>query len=356
MQKKHYFCSMNILLTGVGAPGVQGTIYALRAIQGHIIGTDADEMAVGQYLCDEFFSIAKAKETERYLSDLMSLCKEKKIDCIVPQNTAELPVLAEHKSAFEQIGTKILVSDQQSIADANNKYRLLCKAQELAIPTGSFSLCSHFEQLADQVAWRREAGLLTVVKPPCGNGSRGVRVIIAGEGRNRKEDFYNSKPSSLYCTLEELHAVLGDQFPELLVMDYLPGEEYTVDVLRTDRQFVALPRKREAMRSGITFRASLEKNEAIMDAVEKLSEALNLRYCFGFQFKKDADGKPVLLECNPRVQGTMVMSAMAGANIIAAAVRDCLQLPSEPMQIDWNTRLIRYWGAIGVNEAGVVKI
>ena len=74
------------------------------------------------------------------------------------------------------------------------------------------------------------------------------------------------------------------------------------------------------------------------------------------EFKKDADGKPVLLECNPRVQGTMVMSAMAGANIIAAAVRDCLQLPSEPMQIDWNTRLIRYWGAIGVNEAGVVKI
>jgi len=50
------------------------------------------------------------------------------------------------------------------------------------------------------------------------------------------------------------------------------------------------------------------------------------------------------------------MSAMAVANIIAAAVRDCLQLPPESMQIDWNTRLVRYWGAIGVNEAGVVKI
>ena len=355
MQKKHYFCSMNILLTGVGAPGVQGSLYALRALEGRIIGTDADEMAVGKYLCDEFFVIAKAKETETYLSDLMSLCKEKKIDCIVPQNTAELPVLAEHKSEFEQAGTKILVSDQQSIADANNKYRLLCKAQELGIPTGSFTLCSDFEHLAEQVAMRRETGLWTVVKPPCGNGSRGVRVIT-DQGRSRKSEFYNSKPSSLHCTLEELHTILGEEFPELLVMDYLPGEEYTVDVLRTDRQFVALPRKREAMRSGITFRASLEQSEAIMDAVAKLSEALDLRYCFGFQFKKDGEGNPVLLECNPRVQGTMVMSMMAGANIIAEAVRDCLQLPSQPMQIDWNTRLIRYWGAIGVNEAGVVRI
>ena len=60
MQKKQYFCIMNILLTGVGAPGVQGTLYALRELRGHIIGVDADKWAVGQYLCDEFLTIAKA--------------------------------------------------------------------------------------------------------------------------------------------------------------------------------------------------------------------------------------------------------------------------------------------------------
>lgn len=356
MQKKQYFCSMNILLTGVGAPGVQGTLYALRELKGRIIGTDVDEMAVGKYLCDDFAPIARASEKEKYLSDIMRLCREKKVDCIVPQNTAELPILAEHLTDFLNIGTKIVVSSKQSIECANNKYRLLCKARELNILTGEFSICTNFDDLCEQVKLRQDAGLLTVVKPPCGNGSRGVRIIIQSDKRDRKEDFYNTKPSSLYCTLEELHTVLGEEFPELLVMDFLPGDEYTVDVLRTEDQFVVLPRKREKMRSGITFQASLERNESIIKASKQLSEALDLRFCFGFQFKKNAEGRPALLECNPRVQGTMVMSAMAGANIIAEAVRNCLQLQPRTMNIDWSTRLVRYWGAVGVNETGVVKI
>ncbi len=356
MQKKQYFCIMNILLTGVGAPGVQGTLYALRELRGHIIGVDADKWAVGQYLCDEFLTIAKANDKENYLNDLRCICEKKHIDCIVPQNTAELTILAEYQREFEDKGVKILISSKQSIDDANNKYNLLCKAQELGIETGRFCLCADFETLREQVELRCQLGQQTVVKPPCGNGSRGVRVIVSDKKWDRKSDFYNTKPSSLFCTLEELHAIIGNTFPSLLIMDYLPGEEYTVDVLRTDTNFVAIPRKREVMRSGITFRASLEKNERIIQDCKCLAEVMDLQYCFGFQFKKNAEGKPVLLECNPRVQGTMVMSVMAGANIIAEAVRHCMQLPPREMNIQWDTRLVRYWGAVGVNESGVVKI
>jgi len=64
----------------------------------------------------------------------------------------------------------------------------------------------------------------------------------------------------------------------------------------------------------------------------------------------------MLLECNPRVQGTMVMSVMAGANIIAAAVRAALGEEEPEMAVRWDTKLVRYWGAIGVNESGMVKI
>ena len=52
----------------------------------------------------------------------------------------------------------------------------------------------------------------------------------------------------------------------------------------------------------------------------------------------------------------MVMSAFAGANIIAQSVRSLMGEPVDAMSIDWNTRLVRYWGAVGVNESGVVKI
>ena len=43
---------------------------------------------------------------------------------------------------------------------------------------------------------------------------------------------------------------------------------------------------------------------------------MDLRYAFGFQFIGDK-----LLECNPRVQGTMIASTYAGCNIIYSAVK-----------------------------------
>ena len=346
----------NILLTGVGAPGVQGTIYALRQLQMHIVGTDVNAEAVGKYLCDDFCTIPPARNAESYLSAMLAICAEKKIDVVVPQNTAELVLLATHKAKFEEQGTRVLVSNQQAIENANNKYYLLKVAKELGVATCDFSICSDFDTLASEVQKRRKQGELTVVKPPCGNGSRGVRIIIDANDRDRKSDFFDQKPSALYCTLDELHDVLGDEFPELLVMDYLEGDEYTVDVMRTDKNFIAIPRKREAMRSGITFRASLENNPQIIEACRLLADNLDLNYCFGFQFKNNKQNVPILLECNPRVQGTMVMSVMAGANIIAESVRCLLGDEPNPMKIDWTTRLIRYWGAIGVNESGLVKI
>lgn len=345
-----------ILLTGVGAPGTQGTIYALRALNAVIIGTDVDPQAVGKYLCDDFYTLPLAINEEAYLSRLKSLCLSKHVNVIVPQNTAELLLLATNREVLTGLGVQVLISKYSAIEQANNKYKLLQLARELGIPTGTFSLCGDFESLSRAYYERREKGLLTVVKPPCGNGSRGVRVLI-DEDRDRKLDFYTQKPSSLYCTLNELHSIIGDDFPELLIMDYLDGDEYTIDVLRTENQFIALPRKREIVRSGITFRASMEKNEEIIEACRKLSEAMDLQYCFGFQFKKNNDGVPVLLECNPRVQGSMVMSVIAGANIIAEAVRCLVAEKSQPIiNIDWHTRFIRYWGAISVNDAGVVKI
>ncbi len=351
MKKKH-----TILLTGVGAPGVQGTLYSLREIGGTIIGTDADESAVGQYLCDEFHTLPLSSETDSYLTALTKLCEARQVDAIVPQNTAELQILANHKQLFSKLGTHVLVSNPLSIEQANNKYHLLQVANSLEVPTGEFTVCEDIDSLRTQVEQRRSKGLLTVVKPPCGNGSRGVRVIIDAHDRDRCNDFYHKKPSSLFCTLDELHAIIGDEFPELLVMDYLEGEEYTVDILRTDSRFIAIPRKREVMRCGITFRASLERDKQIIEACRQLSDAIDLEYCFGFQFKRNREGIPILLECNPRIQGTMVMSAMAGANIIAEAVRALLGEPQHSMQVDWNTRLIRYWGAVGVNESGVAKI
>ena len=50
-----------ILVTGAGAPGLPGTLYALRknpdgrAVR--VVGVDIDARAVGRFLVDEFFQV-----------------------------------------------------------------------------------------------------------------------------------------------------------------------------------------------------------------------------------------------------------------------------------------------------------
>ncbi len=349
---------LNILITGAGAPGIQGTIYSLKENYDQrkvtIIGTDMKDSVVGRYLTDFFYTTPAAKNEIQYLDRMLGICQKNRIDILVPQNTMELLTLSQNKSLFEDIGTKILVSDYDSIMIANDKYHLFNKANSVGVTTSRYGVCCNYEELVKLVTKFNDKNGMAVIKPPLSNGSRGVRIIT--QQRDRKHDFYYEKPSSLYSTLDELYDVLGDNFPELLVMEYLPGDEYTIDVFRTSNQFSAIPRKRETIRSGITFTASLERNEKMISDSRILAETCNLTLCFGFQFKMDENGNPVLLESNPRVQGTMVMSTFCGANIIYSSVKALLGETIPEFKINWNTKLYRYWGAVGVNGKDVIKI
>lgn len=349
---------ITVIITGAGAPGIQGTIYSLRnnydQREIHIIGTDTNEFVVGRYLCDEFEVISPAKESLKYLDDLLKLCIRKKATVILPQNTAELSILSENIGLFQEHGVKIAISSSDAIDLANNKFNLFDIAQKMNIPVAESYLISTFQELKEKailLGWPNET---FVVKPPVSNGSRGVRIIT--EKVDRKKAFFEEKPSSLYISLDELYSILGDQFPQLIVMEHLPGSEYTVDVFKHERHLAAIPRKRLAIRSGITFAASLEKNTLLIDTSEQLAKAIGLSFCFGFQYKESKNGVPLLLESNPRIQGTMVMSTLANANIIYSSVKALMDEDIPDFHINWETKMLRYWGAIGINDDGAIKI
>lgn len=351
--------SITVLVTGAGAPGIKGTLESIRnnydQREVKIVGTDASSEAVGKFICDDFYVIPKAAQRKEYLLALKELVQHLSVDVIVPQNTMELDILSDTKGEFEQLNCKILLSDNDSIQLANNKHTLMVKCQEIGVPVGEFYLASDFETLrshATQLGW---PGKPVVVKPPISNGQRGVRVI--DESLDRKELFYSSKPSSLNTTMEELYATLGDDFSELVVTEYLPGDEYTVDAFAYDGKSFILPRKRAVVRSGITFVGQVEKNEQIIKYTDLLIQHLKPEMCFGFQFKLDANGVPKILESNPRVQGTMVLSTIAGANIIYTGIKALLgEEWNVDYEVDWNAKFIRYWGGVGVSKSGITLI
>lgn len=99
----------------------------------------------------------------------------------------------------------------------------------------------------------------------------------------------------------------------------------------------------------------MELRKDLMSFAAKLSEALDLKYAFGFQFKTSSGGTPKLLECNPRIQGTMIVSTLAGYNMIWWTIKELLEENFEAPLIEKNSekmRFVRYCGGVGFFEDG----
>lgn len=348
--------SINVLVTGAGAPGIKGTMYSLKNNcdnrEVFIIGTDMKEGVVGSHICDKFRVIPPAKNANEYLEALLEVCKNDKVDVLLPQNTFELEILANNFDKFEKVGTKVVTASKTSIDVANDKFLLMQTCKDLGVPVGEFHKVNTFEDLiskAKELGWPSEN---VVVKPPVSNGMRGVRII--SESIDRKKMFYDEKPNSLYTTMDDLRNVLGDEFPELIVTEFLPGKEFTVDVFKEDDNITVIPRIRHEVRSGITFSGEVVKHDDLITYCKLISNKLNMENCYGFQFKLDKNNIPKILESNPRIQGTMVLATIANANIIYASVKKALGEEIPEFNIKWGAKFLRYWGGIGISDEIVI--
>ncbi len=341
---------LNILITGGGSPGIIGTIYSLRNNfenrKVRIITTDVNTNVIGKYYSDQFYKIPHSTDIDAYLNKIFEVCEKEHIDVFIPQNTLELLVVSKFKDDFEKRGTRVVISSYPSIVEANNKLKTILKAQDIGLPIAKFELASDKKGLKKAVVNLGWPEKKVVVKPLVSNGSRGMRII--SEIIDKKQMFFNEKPNSVNITFSELEDVLGDFFPELIVSEYLAGEEYSVDVFRTLKNTVIIPRRRDRIFAGITFEGTTIKHEDIILQSKKLAEALGLTFCFGFQFKLDKENIPKILECNPRVQGSMIMSTNSGANIIYLGVKEVLDEKYELPEINWDTKFMRYWGGVGL--------
>ena len=334
---------LTILLTGCGAPGTTGTILALRHIPDNrpirIIGVDVNPDTPGQQLVDAFAPVLPPENVD-YQSRLLDVCLRHHVDVVIPQTTREVGCLSAPLAEFDVRRIRIMASS--AAVRANDKRVCMSAAEHGHIPVPEWQSVYDLRELR-QAAERRYPHPF-VVKPRVSNGSRGMRIVNGKPWDS--ERFLTEKPSGIECDIESLSAILdqGDVFPELLVMDYLPGPEYSVDCFRGQRVWIAVPRIRTAVRGGISTDTTIVDEPEMARHALVIAKRLGLTGVYGVQFKANADGIPCLLEVNPRVQGTMVASMLAGANLIWMGVREAMGEPVTQMPtVRIGTRCVRHW-------------
>ena len=340
-----------VLITGAGAPGAPGIIKSLRRVperQISIIGIDMDPYSAGFAMVDRYY-IGERAESEEFIKSVLEICKREKVDVVIPLVTNELLKFAASTSQFESIGTKVLVSSLEGLQIANNKYHLMNTCMEHGIPTPKFFKVTTWNEFKQAVYSLGYPDVPVCFKPPVSRGLRGFRILT--EDIDPVDLLFNYKPTDVFTNLDNIHGILksAKPFPELLVMEYLPGKEYSVDLLADNgAALIVIPRVREKMKMGISFVGITENDSEIISYSSEISALLNLYGNIGLQFKLDSDGIPKIIECNPRVQGTIVLCTAAGINIVYDAVKLALGEPISDKQDDirWNIKMIRYWDEV----------
>ncbi len=336
-------------MTGAGAPGGPGIIKALLKDPNiELIVCDADELASGRFLGVEFIQIPKASD-ENFIPEVLNICKYKFIQVVFPLVTLELFRFAEAKKLFESYGINVIVSDVDFLNIANDKRKLLDYLTNAEIAVPQYRVANTMEEIVLACEDLNYPSNPVVLKPSVSNGSRGVRIL--SESISEYDLLFKEKPGNLFSSLTKIRETLSDRkFPEVVISEYLPGDEYTVDTIVCDGKVkIVLPRKRIRMVGGISVSGIFLKNDCIIDYCSQIIESMHLEGPIGIQVKADVEGKFKVLEINPRIQGTSVSAIGAGINLPQLAVYNAIRNADFNVQVKWGVGFVRYYDELFYN-------
>ena len=135
------------------------------------------------------------------------------------------------------------------------------------------------------------------VKPIFGRGSRGIFKL---EQRTQ---------------LQAYLALYDYQPQELIIQEYIAGQEYTVGVLANrNNDLISISSRKVLSKKGVTIRAVTEDNSVIEQSVQSIQRILQPCGPYNVQLYLTADNEVKIFEINPRFSTTVVMSYAGGVD------------------------------------------
>ncbi len=229
-----------------------------------------------------------------WVDSLNQIIVEQRIDYVYPAYDDVIVALAQNA---ERIKARIVSSPLETCLITRSK------SQTYHLFTGVLPVPTLYDDLKtiDQYP--------VFVKPDKGQGSQQTHII--------------NEPRQLSRILEESG--------ESIVMEYLPGEEYTVDCF-SDREAGLLfcgGRQRVRTRNGISMNSRPVRDGVFGEYANAIAKRLSFHGAWFFQLKKDQYGKYKLLEIAPRIAGTMAVQRVQGVNFALLSIYEQERIPIE---------------------------
>ena len=305
---------MNILFTCAGRRTYLLKYFKENLSEGDkVVATDMQLSAPALQVADVKIQVPAVYDP-KYIDITLDICKEQKIDALISLNDLELPILAENKKRFEEIGVRVIVSDPEVIDIAFDKYKTAQWVESIGLnaPKTYVTLASAKEALA-----KGEIAFPLFMKPRWGSGSIGLETI---EDMEELEEVYQQLFKKIKKTILATASV-GDEY--IMIQEKLTGKEFGLDVMNDlEGNHVAVSVKQKlAMRAGETDKAITVDIPEVYEMGRKIGENLKHIGNLDVDIMQRANGDYCVLELNPRFGGGYPFSFEAGVNLPKAIIQ-----------------------------------
>jgi carbamoyl-phosphate synthase large subunit len=243
------------------------------------IATDVNPLAPALYHADRYALVDRVDDPQ-YVQQLRDLVAAHDVRLVVP-----LTDLDQHVLARADLGTTVLLSDAHVVDAMSDKYLAHEFLLERGIPSPETLLPEELPA---------ELPLPALVKARVGFGSRHI---------------YRAE------TREELDFFLAHTPVDSMVQECLAGEEFSIDVFcdLDGRCLNAIPRTMIESKGGESIKGMTIRDAELIEFGCRVAEALPIKGPANVQCFREADGRLLVTDVNPRFGGGFPLPLAAGS-------------------------------------------
>ena len=238
--------SQVVLVPGAAAPAGINTIKSLKMsnFAGKIVATDSTSLSAGFFMADVNEILPEA-DAQYYVKRLFEIVEKHHVQVLMPSSGYDIYPYSDNREALARIGATAVVSDRDTLEICRDKlltYKKMSGKYNLPFTTADPDKVKSFPVIA---------------KPRFGKGSRNVIKV------NNEADL----------------SYIASNFGNTIFQEFLPGVEYTIDVLSdmNKKPIVAVPRIRLQTKAGISTKGRIIRDADLETTCMNMAREIGIR-------------------------------------------------------------------------------
>ena len=272
----------------------------------HLIGASSVDDH-GRFVYEDYIGDIPFVNSPDFIPTLTKIVEDRKIEAIFPAMDLVITVLKEHE---DELGCRVVSSSLETTQ--------ICLSKELTYK--ELDGVVRIPRIYDKSIPKDDFPVFA--KPKIGYGSKGTKLLE---------------------TQAEVNAFVGGK-DGILLLEYLPGEEFTVDCFtnKDGELLYSAARKRNRVKDGISVNTYFAEDQTEFNYLtQRINEKISFRGAWFYQVKRDKNNQLCLLEIASRLGGSSLLSRAVGVNLALLSLFDVFDYKVKVFTNDYNVELDR---------------